>query len=127
MAWKPPRDILLIVLDDLPRNMLTSYGATHGLAPNLDSIANEGITFKNAFTTSPLCTPARYSLLTGRYAANASSIVSNRPWRMVGFNSFLNGREPTLASELRTAHNDVTTCVIRRDSNAGQPFALASC
>ena len=54
----PPREIVLILLDDVPRNLLTPYGARHGLSPHLDSIAREGVTFENSFTTSPLCTEA---------------------------------------------------------------------
>ena len=95
-----PRDILLLLLDDVPRQQLGAYGASHGLSPHLDRLSAEGATFDAAFTTSPLCTPARYSLLTGRYAANASSIASQRPWRLVGFNTFLTGRERTVAHEL---------------------------
>ena len=40
--------------------------------------------------------PARYSLLTGRHAANATSIISHRPWNLVGFNTFLTGRSRQL-------------------------------
>ena len=109
---KPPRDILLIILDDVPRNSLSAYGASHGLAPNLASLSTDGVTFDAARTTSPLCTPARWSILTGRYAANASSIVSNRPWRNVGFNTFLNGNEPTIAHALRAVDDSFTTCLI---------------
>ena len=98
-----PRQILFIALDDVPRNTLTAFGASHGLSPHLDSLANDGIVFTNAFTTAPLCTPARYAMLTGRYAANASSITSHRPWNIVGFNTFLTNREPTVAHALKAA------------------------
>ena len=109
-SHEPPRQILLIVLDDVPRNSLSAYGATHGLTPNLDRLTSEGVTFSNAFTTSPLCTPSRFSLLTGRYASNASSITAHRPWNLVGFNTFLTSREPTLAHHLRS--RGYTTCFV---------------
>ena len=64
-AQPRPAAILLIVLDDIPRNMLGVYGADHGLSPVLDAVADESIVFEHAFTTSPLCTPSRFSLLTG--------------------------------------------------------------
>lgn len=100
-----PPNVLLIVADDVPRNMLDTYGAAHGLSPAIDSLARGagGAAFLHAYTPSPLCTPARFSLLTGRYASNASSIGSHRPWNLVGFNTFLTGAVPTLAHRLRAA------------------------
>lgn len=84
-AAAPPSrpDIVLMIADDIPRNMLGVYGAEHGLSPNLDRLAREGLTYMRAYTTAPLCTPSRFSLLTGRYASNASSITAHRPWNMV--------------------------------------------
>eukprot|EP00965_Chrysotila_dentata_P200522 6180029-Pleurochrysis_carterae.AAC.1 len=81
--------------------MLQAYGAAHDLAPNIDKLAQDGLVFVTAYTPAPLCTPARYSLLTGRFASNASSIVAHRPWSLVGFNTFLTGKEPTMANFLR--------------------------
>ena len=43
------------------------------LTPNMDALREDGLFFKNAFCTSPLCTPSRASYLTGRY----SYITSN--------------------------------------------------
>ena len=100
-----PPNIVLAVSDDIPRNAHGAYGAAHGLSPNIDSLAREGVTFTRAYTTTPLCTPARFSLLTGRFAANASSIVAHRPWNYVGFNTFLTRAEPTVAEVLAARRN----------------------
>ncbi|KAL1515089.1 hypothetical protein AB1Y20_004153 [Prymnesium parvum] len=95
--------VVLIVADDIPRNMLSTFGAQHNLSSHVDSLGAHGAAFTSAYTTAPLCTPSRFSLLTGRYAANASSITAHRPWNMVGFNAFLTAREPTVAHRLRAA------------------------
>ena len=100
-----PPNIVLAVSDDIPRNAHGAYGAAHGLSPNIDSLARDGVTFTRAYTTTPLCTPARFSLLTGRFAANASSIVAHRPWNYVGFNTFLTRAEPTVAEVLAARRN----------------------
>jgi len=110
MAARP--DILLIIADDVARNHLGAYGSTHGLTPAIDSIGAGGLTFTNAFTTSPLCTPSRFSILTGRYASTgeASSESMERAaraqWpREVAFHQHVShmGTDWTLPRMLRTA------------------------
>lgn len=100
-----PPNLLLLLSDDIPRNSHGAYGARHALSPTLDSLAADGITFTRAYATSPLCTPSRFSLLTGRFASNASSIAAHRPWNYVGFNTFLTGAERTVAHELTARAN----------------------
>ena len=95
-----PPNIVLLVADDIPRNMMPTYGAQHSLSPHIESLARNGVAFDRAYTTAPLCTPSRFGLLTGRFASNASSITAHRPWNAVGFNTFLTGVEPTIAHAL---------------------------
>lgn len=103
MAAAP--SILLIVADDLPRNMLGSYGAQHGLTPHIDSVGSTGLTFERAYTTAPLCTPSRYSLLTGRYASSSTTVSISDARSGVGpirFNTWLHKEaNETLAGRLR--------------------------
>jgi arylsulfatase A-like enzyme len=61
-------NILFILLDDLRWDSLGYAGHPHIKTPNIDRIANEGVNFKNAFSTTSLCSPSRASLLTGLYA-----------------------------------------------------------
>ncbi len=46
---------------------LNTYGVRSVTSPVLDALAGEGTRFDRAFCTTPLCSPARASLMTGRY------------------------------------------------------------
>ena len=57
-------NILFISIDDL-RPALGAYGDTDAITPNLDHLADEGMTFRQAFCQSAVCAPSRASLMTG--------------------------------------------------------------
>ena len=61
-------NVLVILLDDLRWNAPGYAGHPHVRTPQIDRIANEGVNFRNAFTTTSLCSPSRASLLSGVYA-----------------------------------------------------------
>ena len=60
-------NIVLIVADDLGYGDLSSYGAEDLHSPALDSLAASGIRFTQFYANSPVCSPTRASLLSGRY------------------------------------------------------------
>ncbi len=60
-------NIILILADDLGWADLQCYGSTFYETPNLDRLAARGIRFTNAYASSPVCSPTRASLLTGKY------------------------------------------------------------
>jgi arylsulfatase A-like enzyme len=60
-------NIVLIYADDLGYGDLGCYGATKLKTPNIDNLAKEGRLFTDAHSTSAVCTPSRYALLTGEY------------------------------------------------------------
>ena len=60
-------NIILFMTDQLRQDALGCYGNEICKAPHLDHLAGEGTVFDSAYTTSPVCSPARASLLTGRY------------------------------------------------------------
>ncbi len=61
-------NIVFILADDLGYGDVSSFGATKVNTPNMDRLANEGIRFENAYSPHSVCSPTRYSLMTGRYA-----------------------------------------------------------
>ena len=59
-------NILLILTDDQGAWAMGCAGNSEIRTPNLDRLAREGIRFENFFCASPVCSPARASILTGR-------------------------------------------------------------
>ena len=59
-------NILLILADDLAAWMVGAYGNKEIRTPNIDSLARAGIRFQNAFVVTPICSPSRATLFTGR-------------------------------------------------------------
>lgn len=59
-------NVLLIVSEDMGPH-LGCYGDATVPTPNLDTLAKEGICFKNAFVTQASCSPSRSSILTGLF------------------------------------------------------------
>lgn len=64
MEEKPP-NIILLLTDNLNPDLLGPYGNTEIRTPNLDKMAQDGLTFDRAFSVSGVCSPARATLLTG--------------------------------------------------------------
>ncbi|MEM6655805.1 MAG: sulfatase-like hydrolase/transferase [Planctomycetota bacterium] len=61
-------NIIVFLTDDQDKMSLGPYGG-QSLTPEIDRMAREGMVFTNAHVTSTVCTPSRYSFLTGRYAS----------------------------------------------------------
>lgn len=62
-------NILIIFTDDLGSGDLSYLNPRSGFeTPAIDALAREGVTFRHAHSTSAVCAPSRYSILTGNYA-----------------------------------------------------------
>ena len=61
-------NIIFILVDDLRWDELGITGHPFLKTPHIDRIGSEGALFRNAFMTTPLCSPSRASFLTGQYA-----------------------------------------------------------
>jgi len=67
-ADAPRPNIVFILMDDLRFDELGCVGHPFVKTPNIDRIAKAGAIFRNAFATTPLCSPSRACFLTGLYA-----------------------------------------------------------
>lgn len=61
------QNVLFIMSDEHSRKMLGCYGNSYVKTPTLDSLAEQGTVFENAYTNCPICVPSRASFATGRY------------------------------------------------------------
>ena len=65
-------NIIVVLVDDLGFNQISSYGGgmSNGnfKTPNIDKLASDGVLCTNGYSSSPVCSPSRASLLTGRFA-----------------------------------------------------------
>src|SRR5215813_5513547 len=60
-------NVLLIVLDTLRADHVSSYGYSRTTTPTIDAMARRGVLFENAIAASSWSLPSHASLLTGRY------------------------------------------------------------
>ncbi len=62
-----PTNLLFLMSDQHTRDTAGCYGHPVVETPNIDRLADRGTRFTSAYTTCPICVPARASLATGRY------------------------------------------------------------
>lgn len=92
-----PPDIILILADDLGIGDISCYNPEGKIStPNIDRLAEKGVSFVDAHSTSALSTPSRYSVMTGRY-----------PWRTTLKQGVLGGFADPLIDEDRSTLADV--------------------
>ncbi len=60
-------NIIFILADDLGYGDISAYGSKIVQTPNIDALANSGAKMINGYCTSPICSPSRAAMLTGRY------------------------------------------------------------
>jgi len=83
----PRPNIVVILVDDLRWDALGASGHPFVRSPNIDRLAREGVLFRNAFVTTPLCSPSRASFLTGEYA-HEHDVLTNTSTLSPSINTF---------------------------------------
>jgi len=104
-----PPDIVFIVADDLGYADLGCYGARHAgldpVSPHIDALAAGGIRFTRGYANSPVCSPTRFALMTGRWQYRLRG-AAEEPinGRARGSDTLgLPPEQPTMATLLRAA------------------------
>lgn len=105
-------NVVLILADDLGWSDLGCYGSDLHETPHLDKLAKQGVRFTDAYSASPVCSPTRASILTGKHPARLGITI----WREGALNPPRNRRllppvavadlphtETTLAATLQSA------------------------
>ena len=95
-------NFILILADDLGYGDVSYQGAPDIETPNLDQLADDGITFTNMRANCTVCSPTRAAILTGRYAdrVGVPGVIRTRPQDNWGY---LTPNVPTLANRLSDA------------------------
>lgn len=96
MSRRP--NIIVFMTDDQGYGDLSCMGTTDFLTPHIDELATGGARFTNWYSNSPVCSPSRASLLTGRYPGNAGVRAILAGHRKA---TGLTPEAPTIATALR--------------------------
>ena len=65
-------NVIFILVDDLGWNDLGYSGSTFYKTPNIDALSQESFEFTNAYAASPVCSPTRASIMTGKHPARVN-------------------------------------------------------
>ncbi len=137
------QNILIIMADQLSAFALGCYHNADVKSPNIDRLAAEGVVFDAAYSSSPLCTPARFAFMTGQNISacggydNAAYMPATMPTfahylRLMGYRSCLAGKMHFVGpDQLHGFEERVTTDVYPADfgwvpdwENAGERIDL---
>ncbi len=103
-------NIILVVADDLSRQLCTFLpgGKGRSLMPTIERLATEGVILENMHSPSPVCTPSRFAIMTGKFPSQARGHRFLNQFKKdgqatVGFNTDIVPGETTLALLLKQA------------------------
>lgn len=115
-----PKSIIVVTIDTLRADRLESYGYSVNTSPNMKLLAERGVQFEWAFSTSNITAPSHASIMTGMYPRNHSIGTANLP---VLDDSFYTLAEAFSAKGYQTAAV-VSNAVLSRGLGLAQGFDI---
>lgn len=109
-AQTRPLNVVLIVADDLGWADLGCYGADLHETPHIDKLASAGMRFTDAHSASPVCSPTRASILTGKHPARLRITI----WREGSFESPRGRKMIQADSVANLPHEEVTLAEVMK-------------
>ena len=129
-------NIIVILCDQLKATASHLYGSAFCETPNLERLAREGALFDRAYTSHPLCVPARISLWTGQYShthgcqQNQTLMPPDAPhafkqWKAMGYTTALIGKNHCFQTPEDLARFDVWCETVHRGPRKEKPRGMA--
>lgn len=128
-------NILWIVSEDNNVSVVGCYGNSYATTPNIDKLAREGVLFRNAFATAPVCAPSRCTIITGMYpptlgtehmrsAYDVPTSVKFFPryLREAGYYTTNNAKKDYNTTDQTEAWDESSNKATYRNRKPGQPF-----
>lgn len=137
LSKQPGRPNILWLVSEDNNPLIGAYGDRLAHTPTIDALAQEGVLFRNVYSTAPVCAPSRFSIITGVAAeacapANHMRAVAKLPGFIRGFPAWLREQGYYCTNNAKTDYNcDIDPAAIWDDSgraahwrnrDADQPF-----
>ncbi|KAA6432647.1 sulfatase-like hydrolase/transferase [Dyadobacter flavalbus] len=134
-AQQPDKPNILWIVSEDNSPFLGCYGDTFATTPNLDNLARQGILYKNAFATAPVCAPSRNTLITGMYPPSLGTehMRSTYPvpdfvrffpryFREAGYYTTNNAKKDYNTTDQPEAWDESSVKATYKNRRPGQPF-----
>jgi choline-sulfatase len=96
-------NVLFLMTDQQRFDTIAALGNTHIYTPNMDRLVRRGISFTNAYSTCPVCVPARYTVRTGCEPPTTRTFSNGASRPLAGQPAAMTARcGPYLAQTMRT-------------------------
>ncbi len=106
-AEKRKPNVIFIITDDQEKQQF-GFLDESAYTPNIDRLANQGVYFTNTYATSTVCTPSRYTCMTGRYPSQGTSPKFLSDYTPEGstrvdFNTYVEYDRPNIPKVMKSA------------------------